>query len=311
MNSLPLKHIITVRQFLRRELTERVFDLADRFRSAEIRKRLPGPLKSKLMASVFYEPSTRTRFSFEAAMLRLGGEVISTESAGHFSSAIKGESLEDTIRVIGGYADVIVLRHYERGAAARAAAVSQVPVINAGDGSGEHPTQALLDLYTIKKEFGRIDDVTIAMAGDLRYGRTVHSLIQLFSLCKKVKVVLVSPKELKLPQEYKTFLNAQNMRFSETEHLDDVLPHVDVLYMTRIQKERFSSPRLFEKMKNAFVVNKETLTQLRKSAIIMHPFPRVNEISPEVDADPRARYFQQARNGLYVRMALLKLLLKR
>lgn len=309
MNFLPLKHIITVRQFLRRELAERVFDLADRFRSAETRKRLPSLLKRKLMASVFYEPSTRTRFSFEAAMLRLGGEVISTESAAHFSSAIKGESLEDTIRVIGGYADVIVLRHYEKGAAAKAAGVSPVPVINAGDGSGEHPTQALLDLYTIKKEFGRIDDFTITMTGDLRYGRTVHSLIQLLSLCKKVKVVLVSPKELKLPQEYKTFLNARGLPFSETERLDDVLPHVDVLYVTRIQKERFASPRLFEKVKDAFVIDKKVAAKLSKKAIIMHPFPRVNEISPEVDQDPRARYFQQARNGLYVRMALLKLLL--
>lgn len=241
-------------------------------------------------------------------MLKLGGSVIMTESAGHFSSAVKGETLEDTIRIIAGYSDIIVLRHRESGAAARAAAVSPVPVINAGDGAGEHPTQALLDLYTIRKELDRIDDFAIAMVGDLRYGRTIHSLIYLLSLSKKVKLFLVSPKELRLPALYKTFLKDHRISFSETDNLKNILADIDVLYMTRIQKERFAHPRLYERVKNSFIFDTNLLARLPEHAIIMHPLPRMNEIDVVVDRDPRAAYFRQAKNGLYIRMALLCML---
>jgi aspartate carbamoyltransferase catalytic subunit len=242
-------------------------------------------------------------------MHRLGGTVISSEQAGQFSSAIKGETLEDSVRIVGGYANAIVLRHPDIGAARRAANVSEVPVINAGDGAGEHPTQALLDLYTIREELGRIDDLHVCLAGDLRYGRTIHSLIYLLSLGRNIRVTLVSPEELMLPEEYKQYLDEHGMPFVETNWLGDTLGDVDVLYMTRVQKERFESPELYEQVRNKFVLAGDDLVLLNKSAIIMHPLPRVNEIAPAVDADPRAAYFRQARNGLPVRMALLQLTL--
>ena len=213
------------------------------------------------------------------------------------------------MRIISGYSDMIVLRHNEHGAAERAAKVSPVPIINAGDGDGEHPTQALLDLYTIQKELGHIDNFKIAMVGDLLYGRTIHSLIYLLSLSHNVELFLVAPRELKLPQKYKSFLNSRKIKFSESDDLESVLSKVDVLYMTRIQKERFSSARLYERVKNSFVLNKKLLDKLNKRAVIMHPLPRVNEISREVDDDKRAAYFRQAKNGLYIRMALLSFLL--
>jgi len=244
-------------------------------------------------------------------MLKLGGQVISTESAGHFSSAIKGETLEDSIRIISGYSDIIVLRHPEVGAAERAAKVSLVPIINAGDGSGEHPTQALLDLYTIRKELGRLDDFKIAMVGDLLYGRTIHSLIYLLSISHNIEVFLVSPRELKLPEKYKSFLEKHKIKFSESGNLENIISKIDVLYMTRIQKERFSSSQLYERVKNSFVLDKKLLNKLCKEAVIMHPLPRVNEISQDIDSDNRAAYFRQARNGLYIRMALLNLLFRK
>ncbi len=216
--------------------------------------------------------------------------------------------MEDSIRIISGYSDAIVLRHSEADAAKRAAKVSSVPIVNAGDGTGEHPTQALLDFYTIQKEIGRIDDFKIGLVGDLLYGRTIHSLIYLLSLAHNVEVFLVSPKELRLPVRYKLFLKAHKIKFSELDNLENILPKVDILYMTRIQKERFSSQQLYEQVKDSFVLNKKLLNKLSKQAVVMHPFPRVNEISQEVDSDNRAAYFRQARNGLYVRMALLNLL---
>jgi aspartate carbamoyltransferase catalytic subunit len=298
-------HIISTKQFLDRTVVERIFSLA---RASE----LPAgslSLSGKILACLFYEPSTRTRFSFESAMHRLGGTVISSEQAGQFSSAIKGETLEDSVRIVGGYANAIVLRHPDIGAARRAANVSEVPVINAGDGAGEHPTQALLDLYTIREELGRIDDLHVCLAGDLRYGRTIHSLIYLLSLGRNIRVTLVSPEELMLPEEYKQYLDEHGMPFVETNWLGDTLGDVDVLYMTRVQKERFESPELYEQVRNKFVLAGDDLVLLNKSAIIMHPLPRVNEIAPAVDADPRAAYFRQARNGLPVRMALLQLTL--
>ncbi|MBI2640206.1 MAG: aspartate carbamoyltransferase [Candidatus Sungbacteria bacterium] len=303
-----LEHILSTRQFLDRNALAGIFKRAEKLESADKRGRIPKLLKDKILSCVFYEPSTRTRFSFESALLKLGGQVISTESAGHFSSAIKGETLEDSIRIISGYSDIIVLRHYEAGAAERAAKVSSVPVINAGDGSGEHPTQALLDLYTIKKEIGRVDNFKIAMAGDLLCGRTVHSLIYLLSASRNVEIRLVSPRELRLPEKYKSFLKSREMKFFESDRLEEVLPKIDVLYMTRIQKERFSSARLYERVKNSFVLDGKMLAKLNKHAVIMHPLPRVNEISRVVDSDKRAAYFRQAKNGLYIRMALLSFL---
>lgn len=307
---MKIRHIISTRQFLDKRLVNDIFKIADGFERAERKGKTPKSLRGKILACVFYEPSTRTRFSFESAMLKLGGGVIATENAAHFSSAIKGETLEDSIRIIGGYSDIIVLRHPASGAAARAAAVSPVPVINAGDGAGEHPTQALLDLYTIRKELKRMDGFAILLAGDLRYGRTIHSLIYLLSLSKNIKVFLASPKELRLPAQYKTFLKEHDIPFSETDRLESILPYSDVLYMTRIQKERFSSVRLYKKIKDSFVLDAPLLKRLPKHAIIMHPLPRVNEIARAVDADPRAAYFRQAKNGLYIRMALLVMLLR-
>ncbi|MFZ5559238.1 MAG: aspartate carbamoyltransferase [Patescibacteria group bacterium] len=308
---MNLKHIVSTKQFLNKKILNDIFKVADSFEKTNQRGRVPKILQNKILSCVFYEPSTRTRFSFESAMLKLGGQVISTESAGHFSSAIKGETLEDSIRIISGYSDIIVLRHPEVGAAERAAKVSLVPIVNAGDGSGEHPTQALLDLYTIRKELGRLDDLKIAMVGDLLYGRTIHSLIYLLSISHNIEVFLVSPRELKLPEKYKSFLEKHKIKFSESDNLENIISKIDVLYMTRIQKERFSSSQLYERVKNSFALDKKLLNKLRKQAVIMHPLPRVNEISQEVDSDNRAAYFRQARNGLYIRMALLNLLFRK
>ncbi|MBI2523963.1 aspartate carbamoyltransferase [Candidatus Peregrinibacteria bacterium] len=303
-------HILTTRQFLDRDLIEELFGQADRYAEADAQGTLPQILKGKILACVFYEPSTRTRFSFEAAMQKLGGSVIQTESAGHFSSAMKGETLEDSIRTIGGYADAIMLRHSEVGAAERAARVSSVPIINGGDGSREHPTQSLLDLYTIHKELGRMDKFHMGLMGDLLYGRTIHSLIYLLSLSNEIEVTLIAPPPLKLPKEYRDFLTAHRIPFHETDNLPEALPHLDVLYVTRIQKERFTDPLLYQRMQHTFILTKTLAETLPKHAIILHPLPRVDEIPTEVDADPRAAYFQQARNGLSIRMALLAKILE-
>ena len=305
---MSFKHILSTQQFLNKKVLVDIFRRADKFEKADRQGKIPKLLQNKILSCVFYEPSTRTRFSFESAMLKLGGQVISTESAGHFSSAIKGETLEDSVRIIAGYSDMIVLRHTEPGAAERAAKVSSVPIINAGDGDGEHPTQALLDLYTIQKELGSIDNFKIGMVGDLFYGRTIHSLIYLLSISHNVEIFLVAPRKLRLPAKYKSFLNSRKIKFSESDNLESILPKIDVLYMTRIQKERFSSTKIYKRVKNSFVLNKKLLDKLNKRAVIMHPLPRVNEISREVDEDKRAAYFRQARNGLYIRMALLNLL---
>ena len=306
---MKLEHILSTQQFLNKNLLIDIFKRADKFEKSDRQGKIPKLLRNKILSCVFYEPSTRTRFSFESAMLKLGGQVITTESAGHFSSAIKGETLEDSVRIISEYSDMIVLRHNEPGAAERAAKVSPVPIINAGDGDGEHPTQALLDYYTIQKELGRIDNFKIAMVGDLLYGRTIHSLIYLLSIGHNVEIFLVAPKELRLPKKYTTFLNSRKIKFSESDNLESVLSKINVLYMTRIQKERFSSVRLYERVKNSFVLNEKLLNKLNKRAVILHPLPRVNEISREVDDDKRAAYFRQARNGLYIRMVLLSSLL--
>jgi len=306
---MKLKHILSTQQFLDKNVLINIFKKADKFEKADHQNKVPKLLKNKILSCLFYEPSTRTRFSFESAMIKLGGQVISTENAKQFSSVSKGETLTDSIKVISGYSDMIVLRHHESGSAESAARVSSVPIINAGDGDGEHPTQALLDLYTIKKELGQIDNFKIAMVGDLLYGRTIHSLIYLLSLSRNVEIFLVSPNDLKLPEKYKSFLDSKKIKFSESNNLENILSKVDVLYMTRVQKERFSSKKLYERIKNSFVLNEKLLKKLKKRSIIMHPLPRINEISLKVDEDKRAAYFRQARNGLYIRMALLSILI--
>jgi aspartate carbamoyltransferase catalytic subunit len=269
-----------------------------------------GSLSRTILASLFYEPSTRTRFSFESAMYRLGGSVVSTENAKEFSSFAKGESLEDTIRIISGYADVIVMRHYEIGAAKRAAEISSVPVLNAGDGAGQHPTQALLDLFTLHRRFGRLDRLKVAMVGDLKYGRTVRSLAYLLAKYRDVKLVFVAPAVCRMHDDIKGYLDRHGVAWGENENLDAVLPNVDCVYMTRIQKERFLDTREYQAANNAYRLTAESLEKMRRDAIVMHPLPRVNEIDISADRDPRAVYFEQARNGLWIRMALILYVLR-
>ena len=265
-----------------------------------------APLKGKILATLFYEPSTRTRFSFESAMIKLGGNVITTENAAEFSSAAKGETIEDTIRVVNQYADAIVLRHFDIGAALSASLVSEVPIINAGDGAGQHPTQALLDLYTIKKEVGRLDNLKVALVGDLKHGRTVRSLAYLLGKYKNIHIDLISPKALRIGEDIKEYLEKHQVTFSETEDLANTAREADVIYQTRIQKERFSDPTTYKKYKGVYKINGELVKKMKKKAVIMHPLPRVDEISREVDDLPQAVYFKQVKYGLHLRMALLQ-----
>ncbi|MBM3282053.1 MAG: aspartate carbamoyltransferase [Candidatus Diapherotrites archaeon] len=308
---MKISHVLSTRQFADPSILQRLFELSLEMEKNVVNEKLFPVLNGKVMATLFYEPSTRTRFSFESAMNRLGGRVISTEAAGHFSSVTKGETLEDTIRIAGNYADVIVLRHFEKGSAEKAASVSRVPVINAGDGPGEHPTQALLDMYTIWREHGRMDKLNVILMGDLLYGRTVHSLIQLLSIFPQNTLTLVSPPTLKMPESYTQILREKNISYTETDTLPQDLSSVDVLYVTRVQKERFADENEYLRMKNCCNVDETILSRLAPNTIIMHPLPRVGEISPAIDADPRAAYFRQAGNGLFVRMALLELLFQK
>lgn len=305
---MNLHHVIEAQQFDLPTLAK-LFEITAKMEEV-VREGGTADYQRRVMATLFYEPSTRTRFSFETAMHRLGGQVISTENAAEFSSVAKGETLEDTIRIVNGYSDVIVLRHNEVGAARRAAAVSRVPVINAGDGVGQHPTQALLDLYTILKEIGHIDGLKIAMVGDLAQGRTVRSLAYLLSKYGSVRMYFVAPPLLKMKDDILAHLQEHNVVFSEETELDRVLPEVDVVYQTRVQKERFGDRIAdYERCRGVYVINQASLRLLGPKAIIMHPLPRLDEISMEVDPDPRAAYFRQAQNGLYVRMALLSMVL--
>lgn len=298
-----MKHFIESQQ-LNPKIIYELFRLAYKFEN-----KTDQCLKGKIMACLFYEPSTRTRFSFESAIMKLGGNVISTENARDFSSAAKGETLEDTIRVVNNYADIIVLRHYEIGSSERAAAVSKIPIINAGDGAGQHPTQALLDLYTIQRELGKIEGIKIAMVGDLKHGRTVRSLSYLLSKYKNIEIFFVSPIPLKIGEDIKDYLREHQIRYSEYEQLEPVLNKVNIVYQTRIQKERFSGMKEYEKFKNVYTIDKKITAKMRPKSIIMHPLPRVNEISTEVDALPNAAYFRQTYYGLLIRMAILKFLL--
>lgn len=300
-----MKNIVSVKQFENPKVIENLFKRAAELKATDPQN-YPKPLRNKVVATLFYEPSTRTRLSFEAAVTRLGGGVISTENASQFSSAAKGETLQDTIRTINGYADAIVLRHPIIGAADTAAKNSGIPIINAGDGIGEHPTQALLDLFTIIEAKGQLSNLKIGLVGDLLNGRTVHSLIHLLSMYH-AELYCIAPDTLQLPRNYQEELSQRQTRFTLLNTWDTVLPELDVIYITRVQKERFKSLENYLTIKDHFIFGAKQLKALNQKAIIMHPLPRVNEISPEVDKDPRAQYFEQARNGLFVRMALLEL----
>lgn len=300
------KDILSVSQFTREDL-EYIFAVAHEMRIMVERVGTFDLLKGKILANLFYEPSTRTSSSFTSAMERLGGSVIPINEV-RYSSVTKGESLPDTVRTLDCYADVIVLRHPEVGSAALAAKYARRPVINAGDGIGEHPTQALLDAFTIKEELGHIDGLTVTMLGDLKYGRTVHSLARLLSLYK-VKLHYVSPDILRMPPEIIDELRKKGIEQSEHTYLEEVLPETDVLYVTRVQKERFEDPAVYESVKNAYVITPEVMKAAKQRMIVMHPLPRVYEISMDFDEDPRAAYFRQMEYGLYVRMALLAMVL--
>lgn len=299
------RHIIDVGQFDRRWI-EALFERAERMRTLP---RGSDRLKGFILATLFYEPSTRTRLSFESAMHRLGGGVISTENAGEFSSAIKGETVEDTIRMIGGYADAIVIRHPEQGAAARAARVSTVPILNGGDGPGEHPTQALLDLFTILAEQGRIDGLRIALVGDLRFGRTARSLARLLTLTTGTELIYVSPPAVPMGEDVQRAVRAAGVAQRSESDLAAVLPEVDVVYQTRIQRERFATREEYDASRGVYILNRASYALMKPTATVLHPLPRVDEIATEVDDDPRSAWFRQAVNGVHVRMALLDLLL--
>ena len=299
-----LRHLVSASQLSSGTLF-RLFDLADEMQVRDRSRTLEPSLQSRILATLFYEPSTRTRLSFEAAMQKLGGSVLSVENARDSSSAVKGETIADTVRVVSGYADAIVIRHFEEGTAAAAAAVSPVPVINAGDGAGEHPTQALADTYTIQRELGRLDNLRVVLVGDLLYGRTIHSLLPLLAQFPNLKIALVSPPSLRLPEVLTSELASKGVHIEETSLLEDAVMGADVVYVTRVQGERFASETEYEAVKDAYVLNLKTAERLGSGAVIMHALPRLHEIAPEVDVDPRAAYFRQARNGLYVRMALL------
>jgi len=300
------KDILSVKQFSIEDLTY-IFEVAHEMREMVARVGTFDLLKGKILANLFYEPSTRTSSSFTAAMERLGGSVIPINEV-RYSSVSKGESLPDTVRTLECYADVIVLRHPELGASTLAAQYARKPIINAGDGVGEHPTQALLDLCTIVEELGHVEGLNITMLGDLKYGRTVHSLARLLSLYQ-VKINFVSPELLKMPPEIIEEVKGKSIQISEHSELEPVLAETDVLYVTRVQKERFENLDEYEQVKSLYVITPETLKQAKKKMIVMHPLPRVGEISPEVDEDPRAAYFRQMEYGLYIRMALLAMVL--
>ncbi|MDW7761604.1 MAG: aspartate carbamoyltransferase [Acidobacteriota bacterium] len=300
------KDIISTKQFSRADL-EYIYAVAHEMRVMVERVGTFDLLKGKILANLFYEPSTRTSSSFVAAMQRLGGSVISINEV-HYSSVAKGESLPDTIRTLECYADVIVIRHPELGSAAIASEAARKPVINAGDGVGEHPTQALLDGFTIHEELGRLDKLTITMLGDLKYGRTVHSLARLMSLYN-AKIHYVSPEILRMPPEIIAELDAKGISQAEHTALDQVLPETDVLYVTRVQRERFPSEDVYNSAQGAYVIDKAVMKAAKPKMIVMHPLPRVNEINVDFDDDPRAAYFRQMEYGLYVRMALLSMVL--
>lgn len=303
MRDFKNQHILSARDFTREEI-DFILEIGKKM----INNKYSKLLDNKIMAALFFEPSTRTRLSFESAMLRLGGKVIGFQSR-DVSSVKKGESIADTIRTVENYSDVIVMRHSLEGVARMAAKFSSIPIINGGSGSAEHPTQALLDLFTIKEECGTIDGLNIGLCGDLKYGRTVHSLAYLFSNYN-INLYFISPASLRMRFRIIDWLRDKKMKFKETEKFKEILPILDILYMTRIQEERFLEPEEFEKVKDVYVLSKKDLDNTKDSFRLMHPLPRLGEISPDIDKSPKAIYFKQMKYGLYLRMALLALVLK-
>jgi aspartate carbamoyltransferase len=306
MSTLKGKDILDGAQFTRDEI-ETIMDLADEYRGQLRQQRGLDVLKGAVLAAIFFEPSTRTRLSFETAMHRLGGAVVGFSSA-ESTSVAKGETLADTIRMVDQYADVIAMRHPRIGSAAEAAEVAVAPVLNGGDGAGQHPTQALLDLYTIRQERGSVDGKTIVLVGDLKNGRTVHAGVEIYKHYD-CRLICVAPDALRMPAEVVERLRGRGFAVEETDSLEAALPRADVLYMTRIQKERFADVAEYERLKDAFVLNRALIERLRPDVTVLHPLPRVNEIATDVDALPNAAYFRQAQNGVFVRMALLALVL--
>lgn len=301
-----MRHLIDPLDFTMEE-SLRLMDLADRIRQNPTAYQ--DVAARKKLATLFYEPSTRTRLSFEASMLNLGGKVLGFPDAG-VSSASKGETVADTIRVISCYADIAAMRHPKEGAPLRASRYSRIPVINAGDGGHSHPTQTLLDMLTIRRRKGRLDNLTIGFCGDLKFGRTVHSLIKSLARCEGMKFILISPEELRVPDYIiHEFLEPKHIPFAEVRSLEDALPDLDILYMTRVQKERFFNEDDYIRLKNSYILTEAKLGLAREDMAVLHPLPRVNEITLDVDNDPRAAYFEQVQNGVYVRMALIMTLL--
>ena len=296
------KSLISIQDFTKEEILH-ILDVAREFEQ----NKSQTFLSEKVIACIFFEPSTRTRLSFETASNRLGARVIGFSDAAN-TSVRKGESLKDTIKMVSNYVDLIVMRHPLEGSARYASEIASVPVINAGDGANQHPTQTLLDLYTIMETQGRLDNIDINMVGDLKYGRTVHSLLQALSHFSP-SFTFTSPTELEMPQEYKEFLNEKKIPFRETTELEQYLNDTDILYMTRIQQERFTDPVEYEKVKNVYSLNKSMLGSVRENMRILHPLPRLQEIANDVDETPYASYFKQAENGMYVRMAIISYLL--
>lgn len=300
------RHLIDPMDFSLEELDD-VLQLAERVIANP--EKYSEAMKGKILATLFYEPSTRTRFSFEAAMLSLGGQVIGF-SEPNASSVAKGESVADTIRTVSCYAHIAVMRHPKEGAPRVASMYSEIPLINAGDGGHQHPTQTLTDLLTIKSVKGKLSDLTIGFCGDLKFGRTVHSLIKAITRYENIKVVLISPEELKVPEYIRNeILIKRNIDFKEAERIEDEIGNLDILYMTRVQKERFFNEDDYLRLKDRFILDEDKMDLAPDSMIVMHPLPRVNEISYEIDNDPRAMYFKQAKYGMYVRMALMMKLL--
>ena len=302
LTSLYQRHVLSASQFTIEEM-DHLFQVTRAMRTLVDDHGGSDMLHRRVMARLFYEPSTRTAMSFGAAMSRLGGTVIPTDGV-QYSSVSKGETLADTVRTVQEFSDIVVLRHFEEGAALEASQYLRIPLINAGDGIGEHPTQALLDMYTIQESFSGFDGLTITVLGDLLNGRTVHALLQLLAMYK-VTINLVAPPVLRLPTKFMEILKAKGVTFHEHEDLSDCLAETDVLYVTRVQKERFATPEAYAAVAGSYVITSEVLQGAKPTMIVMHPFPRVNEIHPDVDHDPRAAYFRQIRNGMTVRMAIL------
>ena len=300
-----MRHLMSPLDFTTSEL-DKLFDLANDIERNPAK--YAHACDGRILATCFYEPSTRTRLSFESAMLRLGGQVLGFAD-GSNSSAAKGESVSDTIRVISGYADICAMRHPKEGAPMVAAEKSYIPVINAGDGGHQHPTQTLTDLLTIRTLKGHLDNITIGLCGDLKFGRTVHSLIDALVRYENVKFVFISPTELKVPDYITEMLRAKKIPYEEVIRLEDVMPKLDMLYMTRVQKERFFNEEDYIRLKDFYILDKVKMDLAKPDMLVLHPLPRVNEISVELDDDPRAVYFKQARYGVYVRMALILTLL--